>query len=129
MCVLITENVYVIIEYYSFSHKAPFPTMASDTATAAGEAGILVASKRVVYVGGLADDVSPQILRSAMIPFGNIKSLDIPMDYKVGKTRGFAFVEFDDPEDGTYYNYSRAVPDTLPLFGNIVFGCFDLLID
>ena len=80
--------------------------MASTTAAnaktnaAAGEASILVSSKRVVYVGGLADDVSLQILRSAMIPFGNIKSLDIPMDYKVGKTRGFAFVEFDDPEDG-----------------------------
>ena len=49
---------------------------------------------------GIGDDVSPQVLRSAMIPFGNIKSLDIPMDYKVGKTRGFAFVEFEDHEDG-----------------------------
>jgi hypothetical protein len=80
-----------------------------------------VASKRVVYVGGLADDVSPQILRSAMIPFGNIKSLDIPMDYKVGKTRGFAFVEFDDPEDGRYY--TRAMTDTLPFFGKGVMCC------
>ena len=67
-----------------------------------GDAGIIVTSKRAVYVGGLGEDVTPQILRSAMIPFGTIKSLDIPMDYKIGKTRGFAFVEFDDPEDGTY---------------------------
>ena len=74
--------------------------MASNNATATKEAGILVASKRVIYVGGLGDTVTPQVLRSAMIPFGDIKSLDIPMDYKVGKTRGFAFVEFDDPEDG-----------------------------
>ena len=72
----------------------------STTTSAIGEASVLVASKRVVYVGGLAEDVSQQILRSAMIPFGTIKSLDIPMDYKVGKTRGFAFCEFDDPEDG-----------------------------
>ena len=71
------------------------------------EASILVASKRAVYVGGLAEDVTPQVLRSAMIPFGNIKSVDIPMDYKVGKTRGFAFVEFDDPEDGRLWNVDR----------------------
>ena len=75
--------------------------MPSGSSTSAGDARMLVASKRVVYVGGLGDDVTQQVLRSAMIPFGNIKSLDIPMDYKIGKTRGFAFVEFDDPDDGT----------------------------
>ena len=75
--------------------------MAASNVSTVGEASILVASKRVVYVGGLGEDVTQQILRSAMIPFGTIKSLDIPMDYKIGKTRGFAFVEFDDPEDGT----------------------------
>ena len=76
---------------------------ATATAISTSEASILVASKRAVYVGGLGDDVTPQVLRSAMIPFGNIKSLEIPMDYKIGKTRGFAFVEFDDPEDGRFY--------------------------
>lgn len=75
--------------------------MAASNVSTIGEASILVAFKRVVYVGGLGEDVTQQILRSAMIPFGTIKSLDIPMDYKIGKTRGFAFVEFDDPEDGT----------------------------
>ena len=75
--------------------------MAASNVSTIGEASILVASKRVVYVGGLGEDVTQHILRSAMIPFGTIKSLDIPMDYKIGKTRGFAFVEFDDPEDGT----------------------------
>ena len=74
----------------------------SNTTTTSEAAGILVSSKRAVYVGGLGEGVTPQILRSAMIPFGTIKSLDIPMDYKIGKTRGFAFVEFDDAEDGTY---------------------------
>lgn len=59
----------------------------------------VLASRRVVYVGGLGDDVTPQILRAAMIPFGTIKSLDLPMDYKVGKTRGFAFCEYDDADD------------------------------
>jgi RNA recognition motif-containing protein len=59
----------------------------------------ILASRRVVYVGGLGDDVTPHILRAAMIPFGTIKSIDLPMDYKVGKTRGFAFCEYDDADD------------------------------
>ena len=58
------------------------------------------ASFHIALTEGLGEDVSQHVLRAAMIPFGNIKSIDIPMDYKVGKTRGFAFVEFDDPDDG-----------------------------
>eukprot|EP00536_Pseudo-nitzschia_multiseries_P007264 jgi/Psemu1/304740/fgenesh1_kg.167_\ len=83
-------------------------TTATTTAT---EAGVVVASKRAVYVGGLGEDVTPQILRSAMIPFGTIKSLDIPMDYKVGKTRGFAFVEFDDAEDASECIFNMDMSD------------------
>lgn len=91
--------------YYTTSTSSSTSTTAdTDYTTMAasdiGEASVLVASKRVVYVGGLGEEVSQAILRSSMIPFGNIKSLDIPMDYKAGKTRGFAFVEFEDPDDG-----------------------------
>lgn len=50
-----------------------FPTM---TSTAASDPTIL-SSKRAVYVGGLDKEVTPQLLRAALIPFGNIKSLDI----------------------------------------------------
>jgi len=68
--------------------------------TAAVEATLL-ASKRVVYVGGLGDNVNQNIVRAAFIPFGPLKSVDIPMDYKAGTTRGFAFVEFEDADDAT----------------------------
>jgi len=37
----------------------------------------ILASKRAVYVGDLADRVTPDLLRAAMIPFGPIKSLDM----------------------------------------------------
>ena len=37
----------------------------------------ILASKRAVYVGDLADGVTPDLLRAAMIPFGPIKSLDM----------------------------------------------------
>ena len=59
----------------------------------------ILASRRAVYVGGLADEVTPQLLRAAMIPFGNIKSLDIPMDYANGAHKGFGFVEYEDADD------------------------------
>ena len=37
----------------------------------------ILASKRAIYVGGLADGVTPQLLRAALVPFGPIKSLDM----------------------------------------------------
>jgi hypothetical protein len=37
----------------------------------------ILASKRVVHVGGLADNGTVSLVRAAMIPFGNIKSCDI----------------------------------------------------
>jgi peptidyl-prolyl isomerase E (cyclophilin E) len=61
-----------------------------------------LASKRVVYVGGLGgNNITQNIVRAAFIPFGPLKSVDIPMDYKAGTTRGFAFVEYEDADDAT----------------------------
>jgi peptidyl-prolyl isomerase E (cyclophilin E) len=57
-------------------------------------------SKRVVFVGGLADEATTQLVRAAFIPFGDIKVVDMPMDYVKGTVhRGFSFVEFEDPDD------------------------------
>jgi hypothetical protein len=36
-----------------------------------------LASKRVIYVGGLGDGATVQLVRAAMIPFGPIQSVDI----------------------------------------------------
>jgi hypothetical protein len=52
-------------------------------ASAAASDPTILSSKRAVYVGGLADEVTPQLLRAAMIPFGDIKSLDIVSLYCV----------------------------------------------
>ena len=81
-----------------------------DSSTA--DASIL-ASKRVVYVGGLNEEVNQQVLRSAFIPFGPLKSVDIPMDYKVGKTRGFAFVEFEDADDANEAIFNMDMSDLM----------------
>lgn len=37
----------------------------------------LLASKRVVHIGGLAEETTSAVLRAACIPFGDIKSVDL----------------------------------------------------
>ena len=58
-----------------------------------------MANKRVVYVGGLAEEVDEKILQAAFIPFGDITDISIPLDYTTQKHRGFGFVEFELVED------------------------------
>lgn len=58
-----------------------------------------MANKRMVYVGGLAEEVDEKVLHAAFIPFGDITDVQIPMDYSNQKHRGFGFVEFELAED------------------------------
>ncbi|KAL6046260.1 Nuclear cap-binding protein [Balamuthia mandrillaris] len=55
--------------------------------------------RRVLYVGGLAEEVTEEILRAAFLPFGEVITVMIPMDYKSERNRGFGFVEFELQED------------------------------
>lgn len=55
--------------------------------------------KRVLYVGGLDEKVTEELLHAAFIPFGNINEVQIPKDFKEGTNRGFGFVEFLSEED------------------------------
>ncbi|KAG7393591.1 hypothetical protein PHYPSEUDO_007428 [Phytophthora pseudosyringae] len=57
------------------------------------------ADKRALYVGGLDNQVTEQGLYTAFIPFGPIKSVQIPVDYKTQRGKGFGFVEFEDVAD------------------------------
>lgn len=81
-----------------------------------------------IYVGGIDDSVTEEILHAAFIPFGELKSIQIPKDYQqsicfqfylitmlwynigeflyyiiiiLDKNRGFAFVEYDLEEDAS----------------------------
>jgi peptidyl-prolyl isomerase E (cyclophilin E) len=38
--------------------------------------------KNLLYVGGLEADTTEDILFAAFVPFGNIRSVQIPKDYK-----------------------------------------------
>ncbi|XP_005175898.1 peptidyl-prolyl cis-trans isomerase E [Musca domestica] len=57
--------------------------------------------KRTVYVGSLADEVNEKLLNDAFIPFGDIADIQMPVDYETQKHRGFAFIEYESPEDAS----------------------------
>jgi RNA recognition motif-containing protein len=59
----------------------------------------LVSTKRVVYLGGIPAAATLPMLRAALIPFGDLASLDLPMDYVRGTHRGFGFAEFTSADD------------------------------
>ncbi|KAK2079334.1 hypothetical protein QBZ16_003025 [Prototheca wickerhamii] len=55
--------------------------------------------KTTLYVGGLEENVTQEILHAAFIPFGEVKDVSIPLDHASGTNRGFGFVDFELPED------------------------------
>lgn len=55
--------------------------------------------RRTLYVGGLAEEVSKEILSAAFIPFGELRNVEMPIDNSTGSHRGFGFVEFEDEDD------------------------------
>lgn len=59
----------------------------------------MTSNKKTLYVGGLADEVDARILKSAFLPFGDIVDVSLPLDYAKQKHKGFAFIEFQLPED------------------------------
>jgi peptidyl-prolyl isomerase E (cyclophilin E) len=58
-----------------------------------------MSKKNVLYVGGLSPQVTEEILQAAFIPFGDIRSIQIPKEYSADKSKGFGFVEFESDED------------------------------
>ncbi|KAL3984939.1 Cyclophilin type peptidyl-prolyl cis-trans isomerase/CLD family protein [Acanthocheilonema viteae] len=55
--------------------------------------------KRTLYVGGFGEEVNEKVLQAGFVPFGEIVSVSIPLDYETGKHRGFGFVEYELAED------------------------------
>ncbi len=52
-----------------------------------------------MYVGNLDGAVTPAILKSAFLPFGEIKDVQIPLDMASQQNKGFGFVEFEEEGD------------------------------
>ena len=45
------------------------------------------------------EDVDEKVLRAAFIPFGELSEVQLPIDYQTEKHRGFAFIDYELPED------------------------------
>lgn len=56
-------------------------------------------TNKSIYVGGLADEVTDEVLRNAFLMFGDLVDVQLPLDYESGKHRGFAFLEYELAED------------------------------
>mmetsp|Transcript_52871 Transcript_52871/g.67809 ORF Transcript_52871/g.67809 Transcript_52871/m.67809 type:complete len:159 (-) Transcript_52871:189-665(-) len=56
-------------------------------------------TKSTLYVGGLDEKVSEELLHAAFIPFGNIQEVHIPRDFKEDGHRGFGFVQYLTEDD------------------------------
>lgn len=52
--------------------------------------------KRTLYVGGVAENVTEDILRAAFIAFGEIKDVQIPIENSTGTLFFFVFVAFEN---------------------------------
>ena len=75
--------------------------------------------KRILYVGGLSDEVTEETLHAAFIPFGEVTEVNIPKNFegKNNENRGFAFVQFElEPDaDEARFNMNGA-----ELFGRVL---------
>jgi len=75
--------------------------------------------KRLLYVGGLADEVVEETLHAAFIPFGEVKEVNMPRDHQAKDTahRGFAFVAFEHEEDADEARFNMNGSE---LFGRVL---------
>ena len=59
----------------------------------------LTNDKRTLYVGGLEESVTLDVLRAAFVPFGELVDVNLPTDPSGQKHRGFAFVQYEEQGD------------------------------
>uniref|UniRef100_A0A3Q3LXI9 Cold inducible RNA binding protein a n=1 Tax=Mastacembelus armatus TaxID=205130 RepID=A0A3Q3LXI9_9TELE len=52
-----------------------------------------------LFIGGLSFDTSEESLASAFGKYGTIEKVDVIRDKETGRSRGFGFVKYDNPED------------------------------
>lgn len=51
-----------------------------------------------VFVGGLSPDTPEEKIREYFVTFGEVEAVELPMDNKTNKRRGFCFITFKDEE-------------------------------
>jgi peptidyl-prolyl isomerase E (cyclophilin E) len=62
--------------------------------------------QRCVFLGSLPDTTTVAAIRAILVPFGEVKSVDLPVHYETGRIRGYAFGEYNDPDDAAEAIYN-----------------------
>ncbi|GMH72835.1 hypothetical protein TL16_g06017 [Triparma laevis f. inornata] len=65
-----------------------------------------MSNKKSLYIGGLAESATPDLIKAAFIPFGDIRDVDVPMDFKTGTNKGFCFLTYLSPGDAAEALYN-----------------------
>ena len=52
-----------------------------------------------IYVSNLSFDVQDEDLKDFFVPYGEVTSAKVIADRETGRSRGFGFVEMEDPSD------------------------------
>ena len=74
--------------------QQPQPTAATTAVATANASG----QKHDIFVGNLAFTTTEEQLYSAFSELGRIIKVRMVSDIETGKPRGFAFIEFEDPQ-------------------------------
>jgi cold-inducible RNA-binding protein len=53
-----------------------------------------------IYVGNLSYEANEEALREAFQQFGNVSAVNLITDRETGRSRGFAFVEMSNDDEG-----------------------------
>ena len=70
--------------------------MGDDGAVATNGGSIGNEDDRKLFVGGLAQEVGEEDLKTYFANYGEVASVNVKMDQMTGRSRGFAFVVFTD---------------------------------
>lgn len=67
-----------------------------------------IQNKTLIYIGGIGQEITSELIHAAFIPFGDILEVQIPLDNS-NIPRGFAFVNYEDR------NYAKDAIDNMHL--------------
>ncbi|KAI3375030.1 hypothetical protein L3Q82_021543, partial [Scortum barcoo] len=60
---------------------------------------VIMSDEGKLFIGGLNYDTNEDTLAEAFGKYGSIEKVDVIRDRETGRSRGFAFVKYDNPED------------------------------
>eukprot|EP00826_Nyctotherus_ovalis_P009954 TRINITY_DN1263_c0_g1_i4.p1 TRINITY_DN1263_c0_g1~~TRINITY_DN1263_c0_g1_i4.p1 ORF type:complete len:146 (-),score=18.44 TRINITY_DN1263_c0_g1_i4:111-503(-) len=61
--------------------------------------GTKMSDNPVIHIGGLSPSIDENIVYAAFVPFGEVKTVDLPHDPLTTAPKGYAFVEYEDASD------------------------------